>query len=169
MVRAWKFVWPSVCRTIRGWRFCFANKAIRSAAVCVKACRSISPKDSMPGLSHAMRIFRACGNCASRFPAPNLSILSIGSGNRSATNTSLRRGTSIITKPFTRPNRAQPRCRQPDARLRGSCCSISSAAASIQPISFCMLDFRLTWMTSSTRSILHRKKNIWSARPQRRK
>src|SRR6266571_2629638 len=44
--RAWKYDWPNVYRTIHGWRFCFANKAIRSAADCARGCKSSLQKDS---------------------------------------------------------------------------------------------------------------------------
>ena len=76
MGHAWKCAWPSACRTIHGWRFCFANKAIRSAADCARGCKSSLQKDSPQPSSNATKTFRAFGNCVSRFPERNWSILS---------------------------------------------------------------------------------------------
>src|SRR5207245_327877 len=76
MGHAWKCAWPSACRTIHGWRFCFANKAIRSAVDCARGCKSSLQKDSPQPSSNATKTFRAFGNCVSRFPERNWSILS---------------------------------------------------------------------------------------------
>src|SRR5439155_20380978 len=44
MALAWKCVWPSTCRTIPGWPFFFASRAILSAADYVRECKSNSRK-----------------------------------------------------------------------------------------------------------------------------
>src|SRR5438874_11302209 len=62
------------CRTIPGWRFFFASRAILSAADYVRVCKSNSRKDSTPPCCRATRAFRVFGNCTSRFPGRNSSI-----------------------------------------------------------------------------------------------
>ncbi len=72
-----------------------------------------------------------------------------------------RRGIWIITKPFTRRNRARLRCRQPGAPSPGGRSSNCAVVESILRTSFCILVCRLIWMTNSIALISLQRRNIF--------